>query len=114
MFNPKQPGCLWDGELKARHFVEFTSDSIDKCARVHDVIPLEDMLSGPSYWAAPRIKARHTPPDSQPLRTRNALKFRRFTRSSCEHPRTFASHRGTITTTSSLWLVVSGWQFVVD
>lgn len=47
MFNPKQPGRLWDGELKPRHFVEFTSDSIDKCARVHDVIPLEDKLISP-------------------------------------------------------------------
>ena len=47
MFNPKQPGRLWDGELKARHFVEFTSDSIDKCARVHDVISLEDKLISP-------------------------------------------------------------------
>ena len=47
MFDTKQPGRLRDGELKARHFVEFTSDSIDKCARVHDVIPLEDKLISP-------------------------------------------------------------------
>ena len=58
MFNPKQPGCLWDGELKARHFVEFTSDSIDKCARVHDVIPSEDVLSGPSYWGSAQNQSK--------------------------------------------------------
>ena len=57
MFNPKQPGCLWDGELKARHFVEFTSDSIDKCARVHDVGSLlEDVLSGPVLGQHPESK----------------------------------------------------------
>ena len=57
MFNPKQPGRLWDGELKARHFVEFTSDSIDKCARVHDVGSLlEDVLSGPVIGQRPESK----------------------------------------------------------
>jgi len=35
MFDPEEPGGLWDGELKARHLVEFPPDSIDKCARVH-------------------------------------------------------------------------------
>jgi len=57
MFNPKQPGRLWDGELKPRHFVEFTSDSIDKCARVHDVGSLvEDVLSGPVLGQRPESK----------------------------------------------------------
>ena len=35
MFYSEEPGGLWDGELKPRHFVEFPPDSIDKCARVH-------------------------------------------------------------------------------
>jgi len=60
MFNPKQPGRLWDGELKARHFVEFTSDSIDKCARVHDVGSLlEDVLSGPVLGQHPELSKTH-------------------------------------------------------
>src|SRR6185503_351687 len=102
MFNPKQPGRLWDGELKPRHFVEFTSDSIDKCARVHDVVPSEEVLSGPVLLGSAQNQSKTHAADSQPSRARNAPQFRRLTRSSCEPPRTFAFHRGTFTTTLSV------------
>src|SRR5688572_16076804 len=86
MFNPKQPGGLWDGELKPRHFVEFTPDSIDKCSRVHHVGSLGRCVEWSRRIGSILNQSKTHAARFPTSRPRNAPRFQRFTRSSCEVP----------------------------
>ena len=86
MFDPEEPGGLWDGELKARHLVEFPPDSVDKCARVHGGSSLWKSCCQLPFLVVPRLKARHTPPAVSLARAQNEPEFRRFTQVSNESP----------------------------